>query len=153
MATTQEWIVQGTAISLLTTELNAAATSAIVTGSGVNNVQATSNLNGYTRGRFELIINTGHTISNAGAINVWLLTSRDGGTTYERGSSAYRPNRPPDFTLYPGAEAGTQCLTADAYLPPGYFKACLELANLGAAAALAATGNTFKVNAFTPQQV
>ena len=152
--------IDTTAVTLMTTELNTAATgslkiSSVGGSSGVFrnlNGGGTSDLDGRLSGRFELLLASGHNISVNGAINVFLLTSNDG-TNFERGSASVMPNRPPDFTFYPGIESGAQYLTADARLPPGYFKVLVQLINLGSGAQLASSGNTLKVIAFTGQSV
>src|SRR5690242_729422 len=97
MATTAEYIVQSTATTLLSTELNTLAASAFSSaGAAINNVQATSNFNGYTNATLELVLAapTAAFASNS-AIYLWFLKSVDG-TNYEDTSANPRP---PDVVI------------------------------------------------------
>lgn len=160
MATTNKFAIAGTAVTLLTTELNSLATgtgavSSVGGSSGVFNSVAgggTSNLDGYLQGRYELVLANASTISVAGAINVWFLRSIDG-SNFEDGSSSVFPKRSPDLTFFPNGVTTAQRLVVDAPLPPGNFKVLLLPLNLGSGAQFASSGNTLKVLAQTSQAV
>jgi hypothetical protein len=152
VATTLEQIEQGTAVSLLTTELNSLATATMsAAGTAVNNVQATSNLNGYVWGKVEVVLAayTG-TPTASTAINIWFLLSVDG-TNYEDGSNTVTPARMPDVVVPVRAVAsGPQRIIVQCLIPVGLFK---PIAQNTIGLTLAASGNTVKILANTYQGV
>lgn len=157
MTTTVQQLEQGTAVSLLTTELNSLATatnviSSVGGSSGVfDNVQATSNLNAYIRGKVELVLAAYTGTPSAGAaILLWFLKSVDG-TNYEDGGASVTPARNPDLVIPVAATAsGPQRITPECWIPVGKFKV---LARNTLGLTLAASGNTVKVLANTDQGV
>src|SRR4051812_40304985 len=101
MATTLEMIEQGTAVTLLTTELNSLANNTMsAAGSAQTNTQATSNFNGYVRGKVELNLGSPSGTVTAGTlIDLWFLRTIDGGSNYEDGSASISPARAPDVVF------------------------------------------------------
>lgn len=160
MATVRKWKYAATPVSLLTTELNTAlaGTGYLSTVGGSSGVftnldgGGTSNLDGYTMGRFELGLATGNTIANEGVFWVWFIRQMDG-TNFEDGGSAVFPKRQPDLTFFPRNVTTAQRIIEEAPLPPGVWKALALMTNCGGAAQLASSGNTLKVLAFTDGQV
>lgn len=152
MATTLEMIEQSTAVTLLSTELNSIANgSNSAAGSTINNVQATSNLNGYTRAKIEFYMAaySGTPSANSGLL-VWFLKSVDG-TNYEDGSSSVTPARNPDVVISVNATAsGPQRIVRECFIPVGNFK---PLGGNRTGIAFAGSGNTLKILANTDQGV
>lgn len=152
MATTLEQIEQSTATTLLSTEFNSLANGSNTSaGSAVNNVQATANLNGYTRAKIELYLAAySGTPSANTSINVWFLRTVDG-TNYEDGSSSVTPARNPDVVIPVNATAsGPQRIIRECFLPVGSFK---PLAKNTIGISLAGSGNTLKILPNTDQGV
>jgi hypothetical protein len=157
MATTTR-LSQGTAVTLMTTELNSLANgtgvvSSVNGSSGVftsTSGGGTTNLGGYLFGKFELVLAAPAAAFSAGAVNVWFLQTVDG-TNYEDGSASLTPKRPPDLTFYPQATASAQRIVVTAPLPVGAWKVLVLPLGLGSGAVLASSGNTLKVIANTTQ--
>ncbi len=154
MATVRKWKYAGTPVSLLTTELNTALSGTGYLSSSFTNLDGggTSNLDGYTSGKFELVLATGNTISNAGAVLVYFIQQMDG-TNFEDGGSSVIPNGDPDITFFPRNVTTAQRIVVEAPMPAGVWKVLLYPTNLGAAAQFASSGNTLKVLAVTDGQV
>lgn len=160
MATVRKWKYADTPVTLLSTELNTALAgtgylSSVGGTSGVfTNLDGggTDKLYGYTSGKFELVLATGNTISNEGAVIVWFIKQMDG-TNYEDGSSSVLPKRAPDVTFFPRNVTTAQRIVVEAPMPAGVWKVLYYMTNLGAAAQLASSGNTLKVLAVTDGQV
>lgn len=158
MATTLQMLEQGTAVSLLTTELNSLANntnvvSSVGGSSGVfDNVQATSNLNAYVRAKVELVLAayTG-TPTASSAVYLWFLKNIDG-SNYEDGGSSVTPARNPDAVIPVSATAsGPQRVIVECWVPVGLFKVLAR--NAGTGITFAASGNTVKVKLNTDQGV
>lgn len=139
-------LIEQSAVSLLTTEMNTLGTNAMSSAGGaINNVFATSGWLGYVMGKLALNLAAYSGTPNAGStINGWFLLSPDGGTTYEDGSSSIQPARAPDFIIPVRAVAsGPQLIIIDRVrFPVGNFKPIVLNNNLGLS--LASTGNTLK---------
>lgn len=155
MATTLEYIEQGTATDVLTTELNSLASgSNTAAGAAQNNAQATANYNGYPRAsvQFTMAAYTGTPAANS-ALYVWFLKSIDGGTTYEDGGSSLTPARSPDVIIPIEAVAtGPQKICVqNVRIPVGFFKALAQ--NNGTGLTLAASGNKVTILPNTVQGV
>jgi len=154
MATTLQMVEQGTAVSLLTTELNSLANNTMCSaGSAVDNVQATSNLNGYVRAKLELVLATySGTPAASTGVSVWFLKTVDGGSNYEDGSSSVTPARVPDVVIPVRAVAsGPQRVVRECWVPVGLWKPIAK--NDGTGISFAASGNTLKLLANTDQGV
>ena len=155
MATVIKQIVAGSAVSLLTTELNSLANNSNGSaGSAVNNVASgTSNLDGYVRGTVELVLATYSGTPSAGTgVSLWFLRSIDGGSNYEDGSSSVTPARMADVVIPVRALAsGPQRVIVPCWLPAGYWKPLLR--NDGTGISFASSGNTVKVTAETDEGV
>ncbi len=153
MATTIEMLEQGTITSALTTELNSITTGSMTAaGSEINNIQATSNFNGYTNAKIEVVLAayTGTPTANS-SINVWWLLAADG-TDYEDGSSSVTPARSPDVVIPVRAVAtGPQRICVQGFIPVGKFKPIAQNGGLGLT--LASSGNTLKISPWTTQNV
>lgn len=146
MPTILKMTEQGTAVSLLTTELNSLANNSNANvGSVVDNVVGGTNLDGYVRGKVELVLAAySGTPTVSSAIYLWFLKAIDGGTNYEDGSSSVTPARQPDVVIPVGAIAsGPQRVIVECWMPVGVFKALAR--NAGTGITLAASGNTIKV--------
>lgn len=145
--TTIEQIQQGTATDLLTTELNSLATNTFATlGAAVNNVQATSNFNGYPFGEFQLTLAAYTGTPSAGAaLYVWWLRSIDGGSNYETANTSIA--RAPDLIIpiSPIASGPQICYppSGDWRLPAGLFKPYAK--SVGVGLTLASSGNKLTV--------
>ena len=153
MATTLKQIEQATAITLLSTELNALANNTMcAAGSAVANTVGTSNTDGYVRAKIELVLAayTG-TPTASSAIYLWFLKEIDG-TNYEDGSATLTPARNPDVVIPVGAVAsGPQRVTVECWVPVGTWKPIAK--NVGTGIALAASGNTIKALLSTDEGV
>lgn len=153
MATTEQWVL-GTAATLMSTELNALASSATagaISAATYNNVQGGGGGNGYTRGRLQLDLGTTTAMTAGTAVNVWFLRQNAAGTGYEYGSASALPARAPDVIFaVPAATPPTELVTTVDELPPGIF---LTLINQQTGVTWAATGNTLTLIPYTPQGV
>ncbi len=110
MATTQEYLL-GTAVTLMSTELNSLATSSGFTAGAIASVGGTSgvfnntagggSLGGYAFGLFELDMANvpGGTMVVNSVFNIYLLGTVDGGTKFEAGSASLIPIRAPDASI------------------------------------------------------
>lgn len=141
---------QGTAVSLMTTELNSLANNANVASSvggssGVfTNTQGTSNFDGYPRAKIEFVMAayTGTPAANSG-LSVWFIKTVDG-SNYDDGSSSVTPIRAPDvFIQVRALTSGPQRIVRDCWVPVGTFKVLAR--NEGTGLSLASSGNTLKV--------
>jgi putative methionine-R-sulfoxide reductase with GAF domain len=146
MATTILKMTEHSAVvSLLTTELNSLANNTnTAAGAAVTNAVGQSNLDGYTRGKVELVLAayTGTPTANT-CVKVWFLKTIDG-TNYEDGSASVTPARRPDVVIPVGAIAsGPQRVTVECWMPVGTFKPMAR--NDGTGITFAASGNTVKV--------
>jgi hypothetical protein len=154
MATTLKMVEQGTAVSLLTTELNSLANNTMcAAGSAVTNAIGTSNTDGYVRGKLELVL-AGYSGTPAvgSTIDVWFLKTIDGGSNYEDGSSSVTPPRNPDAVVPVRAVAsGGQRVIVECWVPVGLFKPIAR--NNGIGLTLASSGNTVKILLNTDQGV
>jgi len=149
MSVTPEYLPQGTATTLLSTELNSLANNTFSSaGSAQNNVQATSNFNGYPYARlvFSLAAPSGAFAANS-ALYFWFLRSIDG-STYEDGSTT---TRPPDVVIPLRTDGSAQVTEVDVQLPFGNWKPIAENVQGSGSQALASTTNTVKVLPFTVQ--
>ncbi len=158
MATTQEYLL-GSITTLLSTELNALASSsgltagAISTAGGTsglfNNTAGGGGLGGYTMGKFELYMPVPSGAVTGGAY-VWCIATDDG-TNYEDGSNSVIPARRPDLIFpFRAVTSTAQRIIVFAPLPAGNWYVLLSQ-NSGQA--FAATLNTLKVLPVTNQMV
>jgi hypothetical protein len=143
-----QYVQKTTVVNLLTTELNSLAPGTGALGSAVNNLAGggTTNLDGFTKGLFELILAAPPEAFAAGVISLYLLRSTDG-TDFETGSSSVSPKRLPDVVFNPIPNSSAQRLFAPGDLPAGHFRALLVCRET--AALLASSGNTLRVLAQT----
>lgn len=130
--------------ALLGTELNALANDALALGSEAVLADA-----GYLLADLTLVLSYAVAPSANAAVSVWLLRETDG-TSYEDGGASVTPARPPDVVFPLRAVTGSQRIVRQVMLPPGKFKPLAK--NDGAGQALAASGNTLKLKAYTVQQ-
>ncbi len=159
MATTQEYLL-GSAVTLMTTELNSLASSATLAAGAISTVGGTSGLfnntagggglGGYTFGQWELELAApaGTLTAGTGAF-VWLLTTVDG-TNYEDGSNSVIPARPPDIILPVRAVSTTQRIIRVLMMPQGNW---YVLVSQNTGQTWGATLNTLKVTPATIQGV
>lgn len=148
----------GTATTLMTTELNALATSSGLTAGAISSVAGTSGLFnnvfggavllGYPLGKYELTL-AAPSGAVSGAVFVWFLNSVDG-TNYEDGSASIIPARPANliFPLRSVTSTAQRIILDQMPLPTGSFFVLLAQ-NSGQA--FAATTNTLKVTPVTNQ--
>lgn len=152
MATTLEMLEQGSAVTLLSTELNSLANNTMCSaGSAQTNTQATSNFNGYVRGKIELNIGApGGTLTANSTVDFWFLKTVDG-SNYEDGSSSVTPQRIPDV-VFPMRNVSTaQRIVRECWVPVGTWKPIAK--NDGTGQTLASSGNTIKIILNTDQSV
>lgn len=153
MSTTRKWTQQGTAVTLLSTELNSlAAGSLAVSGSTINNSQGQTNLDGYTRAYIEanLAAPSGAFAANS-TLDIWFLKQVN--SQQEDGSSSVTPARPPDLSLGMQATANAQHIILDVRLPVGTMAILSRNNQASGTQALAASGNTVTLQAYTDQGV
>lgn len=127
--------------TLETTSLDSLPTTGTVTGAAVDNSS-----DKYLYADFELVIDYGTNPTAGSAIELSLLRSVDGGSTYEDAPG-------------PGGFAGAFILAATTNtqiliirgvpLPPGFFKPYIAAKTTGQTAA--ASGNTLKMMKYTPE--
>lgn len=148
--------VEGLTVTLISTDLNSLASSATagaITG-GVsptvfNNVAGGGGLDGYTLGKFEVVLAAPAGTLTAPTIQIYFLKEVDG-TDYEDGSATIIPARPPDVTLQARLVSGAQRFTQVGYLPSGTWL-CLVSQSTGQT--WNASGNSIKVQPLTDQAV
>lgn len=132
----------------LTTELNALANSAGNTLSTLGG--AFQNTAGLILVDIEFLSGGTFTPTAGGFLEVWLLRSLDGGTSYEDGSATIAPGRPADAKI--AVRAGTTITPraglSGVQLPPGFYKPILRNQT---GASLPATGNLLRFAAYTEQ--
>lgn len=127
--------------TLETTSLNSLTSTGTVTGSAVDN---SSDL--YLYADFELVIDYGTNPTAGSVIELSLLRSIDGGSTYEDAPGGFVGG----FVL--AATTNTQILIIRGVpLPPGFFKPYIAAKTTGQTAV--ASGNTLRMYKYTPQVV
>lgn len=156
MATTTEFIVQGTATTLLSTELNSlGASSYALSSSAFDNEQGTANFNGYTDALIDihLAAPSGAFAANS-AIYLWWIKSLDG-TTFEdsESSGSLVSAQLPDYQWIVAATANAQEIVRRIRIPPSNWKVMIGNIQGSGTQAWAASGNTIKVKPFTTQGV
>ncbi len=159
MATTQEYLL-GSAVTLMTTELNSLASSATLAAGAISTVGGTSGLfnntaggggiGGYTSAKWELVLAApaGTLTAGTGAF-VWLISTVDG-TNYEDGSNSVIPARPPDIIIPVRAISTAQRVVRELAMPSGNWYV-LMAQNTGQT--WGATANTLKILPVTIQGV
>jgi len=156
MAITRKWVYQASAITVASTELNGLAAGGLnVASTNQNNTQGQANLDGYTRALFlmNLALTTGNYAANS-TLDVWLLREVPMTSgTFEDGSSSVTPARPPDFSFALQASSAAQKQAQDVRLPPGTFGILFRNNQSTGTQALAATGNTITMVAYTDSGV
>lgn len=144
--TTLKQTEQGTAVNLLTTELNSLANNSnTAPGSEINNAVGQTNLDGYVRAKAELYLAaySGTPTSGTG-VSVWFLKSIDGGTNYEDGGSSVTPARQPDLVFQVrNLASGPQRIVKECLVPVGKFKGMAR--NDGMGITFASSNNTIKI--------
>lgn len=147
---TLETLAQGTLTTLLSTELNSVASASFSSlGSAFNNVQATSNFNGYPL--IDVLLNLAAysgTPTAGAAIYLWFIMAVDG-TNYDNSGSTI--TQPPDVIIpWDALASGPYQRTVRGILAPiGNFKAIAQ--NVGSGVSLASSGNTIKIRPTTMQ--
>lgn len=132
----------------LTTELNSLASSAANTLSTLG--AAFQNTNAMLYADIEFV--AGGTLSPAAGafIELWLLRSLDGGSTYEDGSASVAPGRPADAFI--NVRAGTTITpragSSGLILPPGFYK---PIVRNQSGVTLPASGNLVRFAMYTEQ--
>lgn len=134
MATVEKQLL-GSAVTLMTTELNSlvsssATTAAISTVGGTsgvfNNTVAGGSMDGYLSARVELnLAAPAGTLTANTAANVWFLQSVDG-TNFEDGGNVVIPARAPDVVFPVRAVSTAQRLIRAALLPPGNWPVLIQ---------------------------
>jgi hypothetical protein len=153
MSTTRKWVQQGSSIGILGTELNSlAAGSLALSSSPIDNVQGQTNLDGYTRAFIEMnLAAPSGAFASGSTLDIWFI--KQVGTQYEDGSSSITPARPPDLTLPMQATANAQHVIQDVRLPPGQLYILARNNQASGSQALASSGNTVTLQAYTDQGV
>lgn len=159
MATTSlKMVEQGSAQTIMSTELNSLANNTNVISSVANgstgvitNTQGTSGYDGYPRAKAELNLGApGGTLAAGSGISVWFLKIVDG-SNYEDGGSSVTPARMPDVVFPVRAVSGAQRIIMECPVPVGTFKVLVR--NDGTGQTLASSGNTLKLLLNTDQGV
>ena len=132
----------------LTTELNALASS---TGNTLSTLGAAfQNTGGWIYADIEFLAGGTFTPTAGAFLEVWLLRSLDGGTSYEDGSATVAPGRLPDATI--PVRAGTTITPragmSGIIMPPGFYKPILRNTT---GASLPATGNLLRFAQYAEQ--
>jgi hypothetical protein len=153
MSTTRKWTQQGSAVTLLSTELNSLAAAGLaVSSSTINNSQGQTNLDGYTRAYVEANLAAPSAAFAANStLDLWFL--KQVGSQTEDGSSSVTPARPPDLSLPMQATSNAQHVILDVRLPPATLSILARNNQGGGSQALAASGNTVTLQAYTDQGV
>lgn len=153
MSTTRKWVEQGTAVTLLSTELNSLAAGALnVSSATINNSQGQTNLDGYTRALVECNLAAPSAAFAANStLDIWFLKQVN--SQQEDGSSSVTPARPPDFSFPMQATANAQHVALDVRLPPGTMAILARNNQASGTQALASSGNTVTLQAYTDQAV
>lgn len=153
MATVEKYLL-GSAVTLMSTELNSLASSA--TAGAISSVGGTSGLfnntvgggsmDGYTMALFELVLAApAGTLTAGTAALIWFLATIDA-TNYEDGSASIIPARSPDLIIPVRAVSTAQRITRKAMIPPGNWYVLLSQAT---GQTWGATLNTLKVQPVT----
>lgn len=144
MSTTQKWAVQGTPTTVMSTELDSAASGSIKSaGSTYTNEQGTTNWDGYNYALVELILAApGSAFAAASSFDVWIGQSGDSS-----------PNDAPDFSFDISGLSSSYQRTIAVPLPPGVLQFFARNSQGSGSQALAASGNSLTVTPFTPQGV
>jgi hypothetical protein len=153
MSTTRKWVQQGSAVTLLSTELNSLAAGGLaVSSSTINNSQGQANLDGYTRAFVEMnLAAPSASFANNSTLDLWFL--KQVGSQVEDGSSSVTPARPPDLSLPMQGNGTAQHVILDVRLPPGTLSILARNNQGGGSQALASSGNTVTLQAYTDQGV
>lgn len=134
--------------NLLTTELNALVASAANTLSTLG--AAFQNTNAMLYADVEFLAGGTFTPTAGAFLELWLLRSLDGGTSYEDGSASAAPGRSADAVI--SVRAGTTITpragAAGIVLPPGFYK---PIVRNQTGATLPATGNLIRFAMYTEQ--
>lgn len=132
----------------LTTELNSLASS---TGNTLSTLGAAFQ-NTAARVYTDIEFLAGGTFSPVagGFIEVWLLRSLDGGTSYEDGSASVAPGRAPDIVIpvRGGTTITPRAGASGLILPPAYYK---PIARNQTGATLPASGNLIRDALYSEQ--
>lgn len=161
MSTTTEYLLQGTATSLLTTELNSlAAGNYALSSNSWNNVSGTTNFNGYVQALIEIYLPTpSATFAANSAVAFYFIKSLDG-TNWEDSAGpltsqqgALLSAQTPDYQWPIRAISTSQRFVRKVWIPPGYFMVMLGNLQGSGTQAFASSGNTVKLLPFTTQGV
>lgn len=134
--------------NLLTTQLNALANS---NGNTLSTLGAAfQNTTGRVYADVEFVAGGTFSPGSGAFIELWLLRSLDGGSTYEDGSSSVAPGRAPDIVI--PVEQGTSITPRNGasglVLPPAFYK---PLARNQTGIGLPSTGNIIRYALYTEQ--
>lgn len=135
--------------NLLTTELNSLGSS---TGNTLSTLGAAfQNTNARIYADVEFLAGGTFSPNSAGAfIELWMLRSLDGGSTYEDGGAAVAPGRAADIIIpvRTGTTITPRSGAAGLILPPGFYK---PIARNQTAATLPASGNLIRFAMYSEQ--
>ncbi len=158
MANVEKYLLGGSAVTLMTTELNslgssttAGAISSVGGTAGLfNNTVGGGSMDGYTLGLFELVLAApGGTLTAGSAALIWFLGTVDA-TNYEDGSASVIPARSPDLIIPVRVSSGAQRILRRSVLPPGNWYVLLSQAT---GQTWGSSGNTLKVMPATYESV
>jgi hypothetical protein len=135
-------------VTTMSTELNSlGATTGKAISSAFNNVPDSNGFNGDLFADLELAVDYASAPTASGVIELYLLPSIDGGTTYPDGSSSVLPQA----SLYVGGFVVRNVNTPQIMnlrgiaLPPGYYKYLVQNTT---SQAFPASGSTLRHNAY-----
>jgi len=168
MAVTEQYIISGTNVTLLSTELNGLGTSAVLQGTGAvagmsgtasSNVQGDGKGNGYTLMNLELkLAAPGGSLAVNSAAYVWFLPnvtaqeSGSGSTTGGTSATAVLPYRPPDAIIQLDSGSAAQTHTIKGVMAPASGSFLTLLAH-NTGQTWGASGNTLTAQYYTRQGV
>lgn len=141
--------IAGTLQTVMSTELNSLASTAIAISSvaGASGIITLTSA-GYPMAFAELLVGFGGSPTANSTINVWFLTSIDG-ANMEDGGGTVIPQRSPDLFFPLRALSSPQRLTKICKLPVTAFRVLVQ--NNSTGQTMNSSGNTLKLLPFTSQ--
>jgi hypothetical protein len=144
---TLQWLIVGTATTLLTPNSVGSNGYTAVSSAFNNTIGATGN--GSLLCKFQAVLAFGSAPSANAAVLLWIQESSDGGATFDDTPSSTVSTGPPRVTIPITAGATSTKQTVIAQCPAGQFKATAQLQGTGQTTTGA--GNTITVLPFTVQ--
>lgn len=156
MSTTAKWAALGTETVVMTnTNLSALANNALFLSAAYNNVQGGGGGDGFLRVRVRFTLTMAVAAAANTGFTLWILTSTDGGTTYEDGGTAYTPLQAPDCVCPAPVDTTQRNVSLDIMLPPGFVKFLLKNDGTGQSLKtdVTSTGSQLSITPLTYQDI